>query len=246
MSKKYEFTGETRQFDEDTLLKRIRRLSDGLIGGWIESEENLSHEGTCFVYDDAMVFESGFVSDSAKVFGDASVSGSARISDNAGVFDDAVVSEGASVSGNATVFGQAIATDDAKIYGRAKIYGLASVSGHAMVSEWAQVSGTAKVLESAKIFGNASVSDSAVASGTTIVSGSARLFGNAISTRPIPRLYFRHPITISDTHIAIGCENHTIERWKKDIVSIVRKYGYSNTEIKVTIAIIKSVLGNRK
>ena len=36
-------------------LYRVKRLSDGLIGGYIESEKNLSHEGSCFVYDDAKV-----------------------------------------------------------------------------------------------------------------------------------------------------------------------------------------------
>ena len=47
---KYEFTGETKVFDEVT-FNRIRRLSDGLVGGWLEKESNLSHEGECFVYE---------------------------------------------------------------------------------------------------------------------------------------------------------------------------------------------------
>ena len=44
MSKKYEFTGKTKNY-KGRLLHRIRRISDGLVGGWIEKEENLSHEG---------------------------------------------------------------------------------------------------------------------------------------------------------------------------------------------------------
>ena len=38
--KKYEFTGETKEVFGRT-LHRIKRLSDGLVGGWIESEDNL-------------------------------------------------------------------------------------------------------------------------------------------------------------------------------------------------------------
>lgn len=68
--KKYEFTGETKQINGVT-LRRIKRLSDGLVGGWIEKEENLSHEGECFVYGSAQV------SDYARVFGSAQVFGSA-------------------------------------------------------------------------------------------------------------------------------------------------------------------------
>ena len=37
-------------------LYRVQRLSDGLIGGYIESEKNLSHKGCCFVFDDAEVY----------------------------------------------------------------------------------------------------------------------------------------------------------------------------------------------
>ena len=68
--KKYEFTGETKQLAGRT-LHRIRRLSDGVIGGWIEAEKNLSHEGTCWVSGNAQVYGNAQVSDNAKVYGDA-------------------------------------------------------------------------------------------------------------------------------------------------------------------------------
>lgn len=84
--RKYDFTGDTREFQGVT-LRRIRRCSDGLIGGWLESDVNLSHKGPCFVYDEAAVFKEGWVS------GAASVKGSAR------------VSEGACIGGVATIAG---------------------------------------------------------------------------------------------------------------------------------------------
>jgi len=43
---KYEFTGETMNYECHT-LHRIRWISDGEIGGWIEKEENLSQDGNC-------------------------------------------------------------------------------------------------------------------------------------------------------------------------------------------------------
>jgi hypothetical protein len=70
--RKYEFTGETLQYANRT-LKRIRRLSDGLVGGYIESERNLSHKDSCFVYGNAQVYGSARVFDSALVSGDARV-----------------------------------------------------------------------------------------------------------------------------------------------------------------------------
>ena len=58
MNKKYEFTGETKEFN-GRILRRIKRMKDGLIGGWIETEKNLSQSGGCFVYDESMVYDIG-------------------------------------------------------------------------------------------------------------------------------------------------------------------------------------------
>ena len=55
--KKYELTTETLQFAGRTLY-RIKAVKDfgsvkaGELGGWIESEENLSQTGNAWIYDD--------------------------------------------------------------------------------------------------------------------------------------------------------------------------------------------------
>ncbi len=54
MNRKYILTDETVKIDSATLY-RIRRVSDGLFGGFVESEKNLSQEGACFIYDDTVV-----------------------------------------------------------------------------------------------------------------------------------------------------------------------------------------------
>ena len=53
--KKYIFTGEEKSFNGKT-LRQIKRISDKVIGGWIESEENLSHKGNAWVYSNAQVY----------------------------------------------------------------------------------------------------------------------------------------------------------------------------------------------
>ena len=89
-SAKYESTGKTIEF-AGRVLHQIRRIKDGLIGGWIECERNLD------TYGDA------WVSGDAQVYGNARVSGDARVSGNAQVYGDARVSGDAWVSGNAQV-----------------------------------------------------------------------------------------------------------------------------------------------
>ncbi|KAB6698721.1 polymer-forming cytoskeletal protein [Phocaeicola vulgatus] len=126
VNKKYEFTGETKKFSGRT-LKRIKRISDGVIGGWIESEENLSHEGWCFIYDEAIVY------------GEAEVYGEARVCGEAEVYDEA------RVYGEAIVCGKAIVYGEARVYGEAEVYGEARVCGKAEVCGKARVCGKAKV-----------------------------------------------------------------------------------------------------
>ena len=60
MERKYELTKETNNIGFKTLY-RIKALRDfanvkaGDLGGFIENEENLSHEGNCWVYGNARV-----------------------------------------------------------------------------------------------------------------------------------------------------------------------------------------------
>ena len=60
-------------------LKDFRDVKKGTVGGYIESEQNLSQEGDAWVSGDARV------SGNARVSGDAWVSGYARVSGNARV-----------------------------------------------------------------------------------------------------------------------------------------------------------------
>ena len=82
--KKYELTDEKKQIAGRTLF-RIRALRDfydvkaGDLGGWIESENNLSYSGDAWVSGDARVSDDAVVSGDAWVFGDARVSGDAWI-----------------------------------------------------------------------------------------------------------------------------------------------------------------------
>ena len=77
-----------------------------------------------------------------------------------------------------------------------------SVDGNAWVSDNAEVYGDARV------FGNARVSGNAWVSGNLEVSGNARVSGNVLNLS-----YDKYNITITDKHIRIGCQQHTICEW---------------------------------
>ena len=99
MEKKYEMFKE----NEIDKLYRIRALRDfgdvkkGDLGGFIEKEENLSHEGDCWVYNDAIVYED------AIIYGDAKVSDLAIVYGNAEVCDSAHVCGLSRIGGNTRI-----------------------------------------------------------------------------------------------------------------------------------------------
>ena len=145
--KKYKLTEETKHIGFGTLYRicAIRDFGDvkaGDMGGWIESEKNLSHEGNAWVYDNARVSGDALVCGNARVFGDAEVCGNAEVRDNALVCGDAEVRDNALVCGNAKVCGDAKVRDNALVCGNAKVHGNAEVCGDAQVcgaNDWVEI-----------------------------------------------------------------------------------------------------------
>ena len=147
--KKFEFTGEIKQIDTENgtvTLHRIKAsttfgdIESGDIGGWIEKEENLSHDGNAWVAGDA------WVSGDARVYGKAWVAGNARVSDHAQVSGKAWVADNAWVFGDAQVSGEAWVRDHAQVAGNAWVSGDARVSGDAWVFGNAQVYSSKHIL----------------------------------------------------------------------------------------------------
>ena len=112
--KKYKLVKE----EEGTLFRIIalRDFSDvkkGERGGLIQSEDNLSHEGDCWVYNNAVILGDAQVSENVAILGTAQVSGKAR------VFGNAVISGDAWICGRARVFGNACIHGNAELTGNA-------------------------------------------------------------------------------------------------------------------------------
>ena len=112
MSKKFELTSNFKVFLERKLfqikaLVSFGDVKEGDLGGYIEKEENLSHDGNAWVYGNAKVYDNARVCGDAWVCGNAQVSGDAQVCGDAWVCGDAKVSGDARVSGDAWVCGDA-------------------------------------------------------------------------------------------------------------------------------------------
>ena len=117
---KYRLTSSTMMYAGHK-LHRIRAIKDfgnvktGSLGGWIESEANLSHDDDAWVADQAIVYENAIVSDFAVVSGHAVVHGHAKVHNNAEVQDEARIGEDADIGCDARIVGEADITDNAVV-----------------------------------------------------------------------------------------------------------------------------------
>ena len=159
MSKKYKILKSGKNKGRVKALRSFSDIKAGDVGGFVESEDNLSHEGDCWVSDDARV------------------------------------------SGNARVLGDAQVFSNALVYGNAQVYGEAQVYGRACVSD-----------------------------------------DNILTSKALFMIGPRDSITVTDKHIAIGCENHEFSYWLKHVKSIGKKHGYTKSEIKWYTDIIKLMI----
>jgi acetyltransferase-like isoleucine patch superfamily enzyme len=143
MERKYEFTDETIKVDGH-ILHRIRALRDidsctyyadeGDLGGYIESEDNLSHD------------DESWVADNAKVFGDAIIQGNASIEDDVVISGDVVIENDVSITNNVQInngdrlynkifiSGEIEISDDVIITGNVKLYGKHRIGGNAKIT----------------------------------------------------------------------------------------------------------------
>lgn len=143
---KYEITSETKVINGVELhrikaLKSFGNIKAGDIGGWIESEKNLSQDGNAWVRGNATIYENATIYGNAWVGENATVGGNGKVGDNAMVGGYATVGEKATVGGNA------------RVSGHAAIYGNSWVGGNAVVYENAKVGGKATVRGDARIRG---------------------------------------------------------------------------------------------
>jgi carbonic anhydrase/acetyltransferase-like protein (isoleucine patch superfamily) len=155
-------------------------IKRGDYGGYIESEKNLSHDGVCWVYDDAKVYQNAQVKDSASVEGEAQVYGSAVLSDSARVTAEAHVYGNARIDSHCTVHNRAHVYGNAVVTGMGKTQGNTSVLGDAKVYGNAKITSGGSVHQNAEVFGNVEVTTDSEVYGSSKLSGDVKVMNRAL------------------------------------------------------------------
>lgn len=136
------------------LLKEIYSIPPGTIGGFIESEDNLSQEGDCWVAEEAAVYGRSKVMNNAWVGGSARIQGLSVIYENCLIAGSPIIIN-SEIGGDSTVRGEAIIEDSvlqdcAIVKGNAKLY-YVNVFERSIIKDFATVTNVA-------IKGNACIS----------------------------------------------------------------------------------------
>ena len=150
MKKKYELTDKVIVHEGKNLyriraLKKLNHVKIGDFGGYVESEDNLSHEGNCWIFDDSKVYEK------AIVFGEATVELNSEAKGNSMMFDYASLVNGSILTNYACAFGKSFISKNSFVQGHSMIYDDARVCC-SKVSDYIHVRKGA-VLKSANVFG---------------------------------------------------------------------------------------------
>ena len=164
--RKYKMTSNVKELLGHKLfqIKALKDFGDvkaGDLGGYIEKEENLSHDGNAWVYR------------GAQVFGNAKIICDAQIFDNAQVYGDACI------CGDAWVFGEARVYDNARVSDHVEVCGKAQVYGNAQICGYAGVFGNVKVFDRAQVFDGARIYGAARVYGKTWIRNNAWIFNDA-------------------------------------------------------------------
>ena len=163
MEKKYEITKETMKIIDDNgdekTVHRIIALKDfgnarkGEFGGFVENESNLSQEGYCWIFHNAICCGNAIVYENAILCGNACVYGNAMVCENASIRGSA------KVYGFSRICGHSIILDSAKVYGNAIIRGNSIIGDNSRIYGYAIIYGNSKILGRSRIFGNAVLGD---------------------------------------------------------------------------------------
>lgn len=174
MTKKYILLPETK-LQKNKIVYRIQAIKnfsdvkEGDLGGFVESEKNLSHSGTCWIYS-GVAMDSSRIEDDAKIYGSSLISKQALVKDlaeirDSEVTDSAIVKNSARISFFSTISGSCLIKDYARVETTSIVTGSATVKGRAVITT------TSKICDNVIIAENATISLFSTISGTALITG---------------------------------------------------------------------------
>ena len=156
---KYELIPSDREgFYRVKALRDFNDVKKGDIGGYVESEKNLSQLGDCWIYDNAVV------RDNAKIYNNAVIRDYATVCHDARIWGDSKILNYCQIYGNVEVCGDAVVCNCANVYHNARVF------GNAIIQDNAVVRGDARIFDYVIVCDNADVRGEVCICGDAMIS----------------------------------------------------------------------------
>lgn len=194
MMKKYILTDISKEID-NSILYRIKAITnifnkdgklivaESSLGGFIESESNLSQDGISWVAREACVFNDAIVKDDALVTGNAVISGKSIISGNSVIAGNVIV-KSSLINGKSRILENSkiensVIEEQANICGNVKIFN-STISGNAIIIDSSSVEDS-KITNYVIVRDSSSVTDNSHISGHAVIGGSSSVANSSVS-----------------------------------------------------------------
>lgn len=134
---KYHITDESINYRGYTLY-RIEALKDfgtvkkGDKGGFVQTYDNLSHHGKCWLFDDSKCYESGKLCGDSTLHQNAEICGSGQVFGSSTIIDESLICGNAIVDGSSNIMAGSVVSGDTLI--RNSMICGSRILGHALVS----------------------------------------------------------------------------------------------------------------
>lgn len=110
-------------------LKSFDDVKKGDLGGWVQSELNLSQKGNCWLYDNSMAMDNSRVTKNAKMYGNSLIYGNAKISDNTKLYNNVVVCGKSFLLGETKLYNNVEVNGNVLLHGKVKAYNNVTIMG---------------------------------------------------------------------------------------------------------------------
>lgn len=159
-------------------IKDFAKVKAGDKGGWVESKNNLSQKGNCWLYREAKAYDNSDISGDVEVFGNAEIYGDAQLWGFANIGWDVKIYDEAKVYGHVMLFDNVEICNNAMVYGYAELTHNIKVCDDACVCEYAYIFNHVEISGDAYVCGNTHIENYAQISGDVCVSCDERIIGD--------------------------------------------------------------------
>ena len=161
-------------------LKNFNDVKTGDIGGFVESEWNLSQEGNCWIYDDAKSMDSAKCTDESQMYNGSCMYDNSRMLDNSRMYDNAMMYDNSKMFDNSKMYDNSRMyyyskmCDNSRMCDYSRMYDNTIMYDNSEMYDYSEMCNNSKMYDNSKMYNNSTMYDN------SSLHGNAKASNNAI------------------------------------------------------------------